>query len=576
MALKDNISELDLHYTSGDPDLGIAQEGICCRDISEIVERISRVKNTVKKINLYNQRALTEIPAVLNECKHLEDLNISHTNIKEIPDFLFAMPALRSLSCCCSEIPYFPRGISRAEKLEYLHIRINDGWVLTDDISSLKNLKTLNIDLYSDAELPRSLGVLSNLEDLSLAIKFNSSTVPLLPDSFSDHQMLKKISISDPFYKNIKSFDLDHTIKILSSCLNLETFKLSGMEVGKGHQNLSQLRNIKDLELRHLSADGNIFESIEGLHNLEKLCILGSVFKITKIPDIFMNMDKLKVFSFAGNMILDLPPSIYSLANLSTLEICSTGISILDEKIANMRNLEIIHIYDNILEKLPGSILTLPKLRILNIEENIFNEKYIAAIKEKLNALAHKGRKIELLYERQGHRQMVKKLRAIKDLSSMNINTYSGYCMNAVNENPYALKYINKSKIQSGPLYANLCMTAVRKTCFALENIDTNLLTKPVYFKICTEAAKSPDIGNSFKYIKDNFLTDNEYIQVCLVAALHNKSADFISNFNNDSFQKRFDRIIYERICWAAVLHHPPAISKMINPTDEIKALIKT
>ena len=116
-------------------------------------------------------------------------------------------------------------------------------------------------------------------------------------------------------------------------------------------------------------------------------------------------------------------------------------------------------------------------------------------------------------------------------------------------------------------------MAAVRKTCFALENVDTKMLAKGYYFYVCMEAAKNQDINNGFKLIMEDLLTDEEYIQVCLAAALHNRSADFLNHFNTDSFQKRFNRETYERLCWAAVLHYPSVISKMIKPTKELQLL---
>jgi hypothetical protein len=74
---------------------------------------------------------------------------------------------------------------------------------------------------------------------------------------------------------------------------------------------------------------------------------------------------------------------------------------------------------------------------------------------------------------------------------------------------------------------------------------------------------------NALKYIKDSFLKDNEYIQVCLEAALRNSYADFLININH----KRLKREDYERICWASILHLPATISKMFEPTKELQAL---
>jgi Leucine-rich repeat (LRR) protein len=504
-----SLEVLDLHWKEEDGVLGIASEGVRCKDMDDIIGRIAKVKDTVKKINLRNQYALTEIPDVLKECELLEELNISHTKITAIPDSLFSLPALRALSCCCREIRKPPSGLAKAQKLEKLHIRINENWNFPEGIASLSELKILLIDIYCPAAFPKNLEKLKKLEELSLSVKYGIGAVPSLPDSFSNHPFLKKVSIVDNVFKNHKVFDFDKTAHILSSCPELESLTLSGFTIKK-HNGLSNLTGLKTLELRHLLLEGIIFDSLTSLQKLEKLDILGSEFKITELPDIFGNFNELRSFSFAGNFVRKLPPSMFTLNKLTTLEIGSTGVSVLDEKIGNLKNLTKLHIHDNMLEKLPNSIFTLPHLAVLNIEENFFKQQDIAAIKQKLNVMYKNGQRIEFTCGRQGHRLPVKKLRALNYFESINSTVYFRYCIAAVYEKP-----------------------------------------------------------NVLKYIRDDLLKDNEYIQVCLEAALRNSYADFLININH----KRLKREDYERICWAAVLHLPSTISKMVEPSKELLTL---
>jgi len=497
---------LDLHWQSADDFFEIESDGVLCKDMNEIIERISKVKDTVKKLNLNNQQALTEIPDIIKECKLIEELNISHTKITSIPDYIFALPALRVLSCCCKEVPKPPAGLAKAVKLEKLHIRINESWGFPKEISSLTELKILLIDIYSPSAFLKDLKNLNKLEELSLSIKYDKGAALNLPDSFLNHPALKKITISDNIYKNYKLLDFDHTANILSSCKVFESLTLSYLTIKK-HNDLSKISQLKKLELRHLLVEGNIFDSIASLKNLEKLGVMGSEFKIADLPDIFGSLKGLNSFSFAGNFIRKLPPSLFTLTNLTALEVGATGISVIDDKIENLKNLTTLHIYDNMLEKLPNSIFALPKLTVLNIEENFFKQQDIIAIKQKISALSNNGQKIEFICGGQGHRLPVKKLRALNYFESINSEVYYKYCMAAVYEKP-----------------------------------------------------------NSLKHINDKFLKDIEYIQVCLEAALRNSDPDFLVNINC----KRLRRVDYERICWAAILHMPATISKMIEPTEEL------
>jgi len=563
-----NKNELDLHWINEDPDLGIASEGVRCKDMDEIVRHITAVKGTVKKLNLNNQPALTEIPSIVKECKLLEEIDISRTKIAEIPAFLFTLPNLRSLSCCCRELSRPLTGLAKAAKLETLNFQINENRAFPDEITALAGLKNLAVGLYYDTALPKNLGSLKKLESFSLSLYYHGEKAPDLPASFEKHTALKKLSIEDHIYKNHKAFNLANAAQILASCPAFESLKLSNLGVGQEHKNLSMLARLKELELRHLLVEGNIFDSLTALSNLEKLDIWGSELKLTELPDIFGKFKELRTFSFAGNFVKTLPPSIFNLEKLTTLEIGSTGISVLDEKIGSLQNLEKVHIFDNLLETLPESIYKLPRLAVLNIEENNFKPKDLAAIREKLAALEKDGQKIELMDEGQGHRHALKKLRVIKDAAAIEPAVYYKHCLEAVIEDPHSLRYADKKKLQ-GNFYAGLCLAAVKKSCYALEDVDPKMLSHSSYFIICIEAAKHPDIGHAFKFIKTDLLSEYDYIQVCLEAALHNIYADFLNCINS----KRLSRVDYERICWAAILHHPPVISNMIEPTEELRQL---
>ena len=210
------------------------------------------------------------------------------------------------------------------------------------------------------------------------------------------------------------------------------------------------------------------------------------------------------------------------------------------------------------MENLPNAIYSLPRLKILNIEENLFTENVLKTIKSNLSQLNQKGQKIDLFHDRQGHRQMVKKLRAIKNIDSMQPDVYAKYCSNAVYENPFAIKYVNPAKLGKN-LYATICLAAIRKSCLNLENVNTEALDKKHYFKLCMEAAKNPEIGSVLNSIKSELLTDNEYLQVCIQAVLNNRSNDLINNFKGGSFQKRFSDEIFKQICWVAMLRNPKA-----------------
>ncbi|MDR0502534.1 MAG: hypothetical protein LBH16_04355 [Treponema sp.] len=568
---KNNPEILDLHWRDEDPDFGILSDGVWCKDTQDIIRRITEVKNTVKIINLNNQYSLKEIPLILGECKRLEEIDLSFTPINDVPEFLFTLPSLRSFTCCCWELSWSPLGLSKAEKLEKLHMRLHQNWDFPKEITALHELKYLTLDLYGAITLPDELSKLSKLEELTLSIHYDEGVIPKLPESIKGHQALKKISICDFSNKKNKTYDLEIMTQTLSSCPNLEFLKLSGFNVNDGHRGLSLLKGLKDLELRYLQVTGNPFDSIAALVKLQKLEIWGNDFNITEIPDIFSGFQELQIFLFTGSIIHALPPSFYNLVNLVDMEIGSAGLVSLDRKIGNLQKLKKIHLHNNVLEALPDTIFTLPALSVLNIEDNNFRPNDIAAIREKITEINKKSpnKKIEFTAEGQGRGIRIKKLRSIRENTVIDPLAYYRFCVDAVNDDSAAFKYVDKNRLKTGRYYDGLCKAVVRKSCFALEEIDTQLLDKGSYFIICQEAAKNSGIGHAFKSIKDELLTEYEYIRICLEAAIHNNSTHFLPRINT----KRFSREIYERICWVAVMNNPLTIKHMFEPTEELYRL---
>jgi len=318
--------------------------------------------------------------------------------------------------------------------------------------------------------------------------------------------------------------------------------------------------------------NGNIFEKITTLTKLEKLVILGSEFNAASIPDIFNSMPELRIFTFSGSYVRALPPSLYTLKNLTEIEIDSAGITTISEKIGDLKNLRKFHFQDNALEALPDALFTLPNLAILNIEDNLIVQKELIKINEKLINLSKNGQKVEFFYKGQGFNHKIKRLRSFLGSTKVDVETYYKYCIEAVNEDPHAIQYVDKAKLDNNQhYYAAICGAAVYKNCFALEYINIDALGRSTYFSVCMQAAKSSNIGYVFKFIKDDLLDEKEYIKVCIEAALHNDAANFLTKIN----AKRFSREDYERICWVSVLHNPATIAFMDNPSDELLKLAK-
>jgi Leucine-rich repeat (LRR) protein len=221
----------------------------------------------------------------------------------------------------------------------------------------------------------------------TITIEFTDTGVPLyLPSSLEKDPYVKKLEIlrHSLISKNRTLFDLDKATAILATCPALESLTLDSVIIGEGHQNLSRLANLKELSLIHIWGDGNPFESIAALQNLESLEIWGGEFNIMEISDIFAGMQNLRKFILMGYPIQKIPPSMYSLSKLEHLEIGFTELAFLDGKAGNWKNLKNLILFDTLVKNLPEPIFCLPCLEILDIELNCFSKEEILLIKKKL------------------------------------------------------------------------------------------------------------------------------------------------------------------------------------------------
>jgi hypothetical protein len=155
---------------------------------------------------------------------------------------------------------------------------------------------------------------------------------------------------------------------------------------------------------------------------------------------------------------------------------------------------------------------------------------------------------------------------------------YAAYCKKALQEDPRALRWVDPDKVGGGRAgpglhYVLICEEAVAKNPFALEHVQAEKM--PVrsigrfsyYFNVCMKAAMHEYIGAAMQYVKDELLTDAEYIQVCLEAVLH--GVDIIRNIKHE----RLSREDYLKICWVSAIRDPRTVNYMHEPTPELRLM---
>jgi Leucine-rich repeat (LRR) protein len=182
------------------------------------------------------------IPEGLGKLKDLKVLKINNTNIRHLPEDVFALTSVESLFVDVDKIDSLPESLENLKYLRYLSIYSN-------------GLK----------KLPESIGMLMFLEELLVGV----NSLERLPESICNLRSLRELAI----YEN----HITHLPDSLGRLINLEHFEAQGNTIALLPPSFGQLKKLKVLYLNR-----NKFNSIPVL--LDDLPLLKSLGIGGKIP----------------------------------------------------------------------------------------------------------------------------------------------------------------------------------------------------------------------------------------------------------------------------------------------------
>ena len=315
--------------------------------ITELPEQVCQLN--LEMLNLADN-PLNGLPESFRNFVNLKHLDISFTNLEEIPFQILYLNNIKRLAVKNNALEYLPENWEKSINIQYLDLSENHFRTLPDSISQLKVLQDLNLKSCCLSEFPNALLHLSTLQTLNLEENF----ITELPGNF--HSLNVKSL-------NIRSNILSHLPDSLSSQSKLQNIDVSLNRLTEFPSVIFKLHNMK-----HIGLDGNFItvlpETWEGLHIVTLSLDRNPLVKISNSP---LNELKYIVSLSLRNCLLDEIPAYFSFfSRMSTLDISHNNI-MANAIIALPPNLTRLVLDNNPLGSVPESVQEVVKLSHLSL-----------------------------------------------------------------------------------------------------------------------------------------------------------------------------------------------------------------
>ncbi|MDR2790889.1 MAG: leucine-rich repeat domain-containing protein [Campylobacteraceae bacterium] len=291
----------------------------------------------------------------------LRDVNISRSNIAELPKELFFLGLIMSLNVRDNRLQILPREISNLKNLNFLDASHNAISELPSELCYLPHLRVIRMGSNKLTFIPNDIGSLENLEFLDL----NNNEIKMLPSDMFKAKKIKMLSL----WKNALT-ELSHYIGELE---NLEELNIANNLIEKLPKSIRYLKNLVKMDIRNnklylLPKEIGELASLKELDAGNDLN-LPNINQIMHLPPEFGALQNLQSLNLCSNSLLDLPNEIGLLTNLTKLNLANNKIDMLPYYIENLINLRDLDISANRLKKLPPEIMKLTLTR-LDISDN--------------------------------------------------------------------------------------------------------------------------------------------------------------------------------------------------------------
>lgn len=476
-----------------------------------IKDKLKKLSANTKRLQLLSGR-LRFVPAELESLEKLQHLDLFGNRINEIPDWFYKLKKLKSLSLKNNSLKEIP-----------------------SIIYTLNNLLTLNL---SDNQI-------QELKDIDLRNIFKYTQLDLSFNGLSD----------------FPDFAIEHP--------EIQKLLLSGNKLTSIPNSINHLTTLNKLDLSENRIDKFEDSDFERLIDLEELDLSSN--KITYLPPSIGKLTKLKKLNLSGNQINHLPVEFENLGNLQSLDLSGNPVSHVPVEISAQGPQGIINYYlslgDN-LQLFEAKLLlvgqgNVGKTYLMNrlviddvpqtkttegIDINVWNISTESSDNFRVNVWDFGGQEIyhsthQFFLTKRSLYLLVWEARTDQHLISFD------YWLNVIkllSNNSPVIIVLNKideriATIDERSLKDNFRnVIAFHKVSAETgKNIDDLILEiKSNIDSLPLIGDKLPrvwlDIRNELEAIQENYITTNQYLEICNKKGLSNKRALFLSQYFHD------------------------------------------
>ena len=335
-------------------------------------------------LELFNvaNNPLNELPVSFRNFVNLKDLDISSSNLKEIPSQILCINSLERLSAKNMALENLPENWKKCTNIRYLDLSENPLLGLPSSVSQLQKITEFKLKSCCLRQFPRVLLYLHSLQNLNLEDNFlaelpndfrnlnmknlnlRNNLLTHLPDSISTQNMLQNIDISSNKFTEFpsqilcinslerlsaKNMALENLPENWKKCTNIRYLDLSENPLLGLPSSVSQLQKITEFKLKSCCLR-QFPRVLLYLHSLQNLNLEDNF--LAELPNDFRNLN-MKNLNLRNNLLTHLPDSISTQNMLQNIDISSNKFTEFPSVIFELSNMKYVDLNDNFISVLP-------------------------------------------------------------------------------------------------------------------------------------------------------------------------------------------------------------------------------